>query len=88
MPDSVVLQVKAYFLRKLEQEKKDRRVLMLMSGHFSPFGGSVKASPMAGALPGDFSRHGRPSYMLEPVDLKPGEYALGKPYAPFVFCFG
>jgi hypothetical protein len=76
-----------YFLRALAPKKKFRE-LVTMSGRFSPIGGGVTSTPQAGALPVDFSKYGEYSLQMKAGALPPGEYAIGKPYAPAVFCFG
>jgi hypothetical protein len=76
-----------YVLRKLTSKKKTRELIMT-SGHFSPIGGSVTAAPAEGVLPVDFSRYGTASLRISTGVLPPGEYAVGNPYGPGVFCFG
>jgi hypothetical protein len=76
-----------YVLRKLSSKKKTRELVMT-SGHFSPIGGSMTAVPAEGVLPVDFSRYGAASLKMSTGPLPPGEYAVGHPYGPAVFCFG
>jgi hypothetical protein len=76
-----------YCLRKLNTKKKSRE-LVIMSGHASPVGMSTTTTPAYGMLPVEFSRYGNSSLKMTTGDLPPGEYAVGKPYGPAVFCFG
>jgi hypothetical protein len=76
-----------YFLRQLEA-KKNQRQLTTTKGTFSPIGGSATTAPLAGVLPVEFARHGAGSLLIKSSGLKPGEYALGRNYGPFAFCFG
>jgi hypothetical protein len=76
-----------YVLRKLNSKKKTRE-LVTSTGHFSPIGGSVTAAPAEGVLSVDFSRYGATSLKMSTGPLLPGEYAVGHPYGPSVFCFG
>ena len=76
-----------YCLRKLNPKKKTRE-LVIMSGHASPVGASTTMTPAQGILPVEFSRYGNSSLKMTTGELAPGEYAVGKPYGPAVFCFG
>jgi hypothetical protein len=77
-----------YILRRLEQ-KKSTRLLILMSGHFSPVGGSVATSMVQGGLPVEFAKYGDASLKMTTGALAPGEYAVSKAYpGQAVFCFG
>lgn len=74
------------WLRKLTP-KKDRRELVIMSGHFSPVSSSVNTNMAAGTIPMEFSHYGQSS-LKATVTLASGEYALSLMSAQFVFCFG
>jgi hypothetical protein len=76
-----------YCLRKLDT-KKNKRELVIMAGHASPFGASTKTDLAQGVLPVEFSRYGNASIKLITEVLPPGEYALSHVYAQTVFCFG
>jgi hypothetical protein len=76
-----------YCLRKLNSKKKSRE-LLFMTGHASPIGGSTTTTPLEGILPVEFSKYGNSSLKMTTGELAPGEYAVGKPYGPAVFCFG
>jgi hypothetical protein len=76
-----------YCLRRLNPRKKSRE-LLIMSGHASPVGTSTSTTPAQGMLPVEFSRCGESSLKITTGELGPGEYAVGKPYGPAVFCFG
>jgi hypothetical protein len=76
-----------YCLRKLNPKKKTRE-LLIMSGHASPVGATTTTTPAQGVLPVAFSRYGNSSLKMTTGELAPGEYAVGKPYGPAVFCFG
>jgi hypothetical protein len=76
-----------YYLRKLNAKKKTRELVM-MSGHASPLGLSTTTTPAEGVLPVDFTRYGSSSLKMTTGELAPGEYAVGRPYGPAVFCFG
>ena len=76
-----------YSLRKLDS-KKTKRELVMMSGHASPLGASATSTPAEGVLPVEFSRYGASSLKMTTGQLAPGEYAVGRPYGPSVFCFG
>lgn len=64
-----------YVLRRLDSKKKTREAV-IMTGHFSPVGGSTKTNLMNGTLPVSFTHYGA------------GEYALSVSTGPSVFCFG
>jgi hypothetical protein len=76
-----------YSLRKLNSKKKSRE-LVIMSGHTSPVGMSTTRTPAEGMLQVEFSSYGSSSLKMTTGELEPGEYAVGKPYGPAVFCFG
>ena len=76
-----------FVLRKLNSKKKTRE-LVIMSGHAQPFGASTTMTPAEGVLPVEFSRYGSSSLKMTTGELAPGEYAVGHPYGPAVFCFG
>jgi hypothetical protein len=76
-----------YCLRKLNGKKKTRE-LVIMSGHASPIGASMTTTPSEGMLPVEFSKYGNSSLKMTTGALSPGEYAVGHPYGPAVFCFG
>jgi hypothetical protein len=76
-----------YFLRKLNIKKKARE-LVVMVGHASPGGATINNDPAQGALPLTFARYGASSLKMTTGSLPPGEYALSRPYALTVFCFG
>jgi hypothetical protein len=76
-----------YCLRKLNPKKKMRE-LIITSGHIQPFGVSTTTTPAEGVLPVEFSRFGSSSLKMTTGELAPGEYAVGHPYGPAVFCFG
>jgi hypothetical protein len=65
-----------------------KRAVLLMSGHAQPFGGSATTTPAEGVLPVEISRYGGSSLKMTTGELAPGEYAVGHPYGPAVFCFG
>ncbi len=74
------------WLRKLTP-KKDKRELVIMSGHASPVSTSVNTNMAAGTIPMEFSHFGQSS-LKATVTLPPGEYALSLMSGQFVFCFG
>ncbi|MGD1097547.1 MAG: hypothetical protein ABSB35_36870 [Bryobacteraceae bacterium] len=76
-----------YCLRKLNGKKKTRE-LLITSGHASPIGASTTTTPAEGMLPVEFSKYGDSSLKMTTGALSPGEYAVGHPYGPAVFCFG
>lgn len=76
-----------YCLQKLNPKKKTRELIMA-SGHAQPFGGSATSTPAEGLLPVEFSRYGSSSLKMTTAELTPGEYAVGHPSGPAVFCFG
>jgi hypothetical protein len=76
-----------YCLRKLNPKKKTRELVM-MSGHAQPFGASATTTPAEGVLPVEISRYGSSSLKMTTGELARGEYAVGHPYGPAVFCFG
>jgi hypothetical protein len=76
-----------YCLRKLVSKKKTRELVM-MSGHASPIGATTTMTPAEGMLPVEFSKYGNYSLKMVAAQLPPGEYAVGRPYGPSVFCFG
>lgn len=75
-----------YGLRRLEQKKKTRE-LVLMAGRVHPFGAST-TTPDSGLLPVEFSQYGSSSLKMTTGELAPGEYAVGPLDGPAVFCFG
>jgi len=75
-----------YCLRKLKSKRKTRELVM-MSGHISPVGGSTTMTPAEGMVPVDFTKFGTSSLKMTAGGLAPGEYAVGHPYGPAVFCF-
>ena len=87
IPISAVDPNTIYCLRRLNPKKKTRELVMA-SGHVSPLGASTTATPGEGVLPVDFSRYGSSSLKMTTNELAPGEYAVGRPYGPAVFCFG
>jgi hypothetical protein len=87
IPASVIDPNTIYSLRKLTHKKKTRE-LVIMSGHATPFGASATTTPAEGVLPVEFSRYGTSSLKMTAGPLAPGEYAVGHPYGPAVFCFG
>jgi len=76
-----------YFIWKLNSNKKARE-LVVMVGHASPVGATVSNNPSPGGLPVTFTRYGASSLRMTAGLLAPGEYALGRPFAQTVFCFG
>jgi len=76
-----------YFLSKLSIKKKTRE-LVVMVGHASPGGATINNDPAQNALPITFTRYGDSSLKITTGTLEPGEYALSRPYAQTVFCFG
>ena len=76
-----------YFLRRLNVKKKTRE-LVVMTGHASPGGATMNNDPAHDALPLTFARYGDSSLKMMTGPLPPGEYALSRPYAQTVFCFG
>jgi hypothetical protein len=76
-----------YFLRKLNIKKKTRE-LVVMTGHASPGSATINNDPAQDALPLTFTRYGDSSLKMTTGHLTPGEYALSRPYAQIVFCFG
>jgi hypothetical protein len=76
-----------YVLRKLNSKKKNRE-LVIMAGHASPVGASTKTDLAEGALPVTFARYGASSIRMTIGPLPSGEYAISRPYAQMVFCFG
>ena len=76
-----------YVLRKLDPKKKSRE-LVIMAGHASPVGASTKTDLAEGVLPVTFARYGTSSIRMTTGSLAPGEYAISRPYAQTVFCFG
>ena len=76
-----------YCLRKLNPKKKTRELVM-MSGHAQPFGASATTTPAEGVLPVEISRYGSSSLKMTTGELARGEYAVGHPDGPAVFCFG
>lgn len=76
-----------YFLRKLNVKKKTRE-MVVMVGHASPGGATMNNDPAQDALPLSFARYGDSSLKMMTGPLPPGEYALSRPYAQIVFCFG
>jgi hypothetical protein len=87
IPVSAVDPNTIYCLRKLNAKKKTRE-LIITSGHAQPFGVSTTTTPAEGVLPVEFSRYGSSSLKMTTGELAPGEYAVGHPYGPAVFCFG
>jgi hypothetical protein len=87
IPISAVDPNTIYCLRKLDPKKKTRELVM-MSGHAQPFGASTTTMPAEGILPVEFSPYGKSSLKMTTGALAPGEYAVGHPYGPAVFCFG
>ena len=80
-------QAALYFLRQLEA-KKNQRELTTTKGTFTPIGGSATTAPLAGVLPVEFAHYGTGSLLVKTAGLRPGEYAIGRNYGPFAFCFG
>jgi hypothetical protein len=76
-----------YSLRRLTSKKKTRELVMT-TGRVSPFGVSTTINTDEGLLPVDFTKYGNVSLRMAAGNLPPGEYAIGKPYGPAVFCFG
>jgi hypothetical protein len=76
-----------YFIWKLNSNKKARELVMMV-GHASPVGATVNNNPGQGGLPLTFTRYGASSLQITAGLLAPGEYALGRPFAQTVFCFG
>jgi hypothetical protein len=77
-----------YALRKLDKQKKKREIVM-MTGHASVAGASIKTNLTQGAFPIVFTRYGKSSIKISAGSLPPGEYALGRAnYPQTVFCFG
>jgi hypothetical protein len=76
-----------YYLRRLDQKKKTRELVM-MSGHVAPFSISTTTTPSSGLLQVDFGKYGASSLKLVTSALPAGEYALGKPFGASAFCFG
>ena len=73
-----------YTLRRLD-EKKKRRELVIMAGHFSPLGASTQTNLAQGVLPVEFSKYGNGSIKLRTAPLPPGEYAVSRIYGQTVF---
>jgi hypothetical protein len=86
MPASIDLNT-IYSLRKLTS-KKNTRELIFSSGHASPLGSSVTTNMAEGAMPVEFSRYGQYSLKMSTANLPPGEYEVGRPFGPALFCFG
>lgn len=76
-----------YMLRRLDSKKKTREIV-IMTGRFSPFGGSTQTNLGAGQLPLTFARYGESSFKVSAGALPPGEYALSRAYGQELFCFG
>ena len=76
-----------YCLRRLNSKQKTRE-LVTMAGHVSPVGMSTKMNLAGVALPVEFSKYGNSSFKMTTAELAVGEYAIGRPYGPAVFCFG
>jgi hypothetical protein len=76
-----------YCLRKLNSKKKTRQ-LVTMQGRLTPTGMSTNTNLVGVALPVEFSKYGGSSFKMTTAELAPGEYAVGHPYGPAVFCFG
>lgn len=76
-----------YFLRRLNVKKKTRE-MVVMTGHASPGSATINNDPAQDALPLTFTRYGDSSLKMTTGPLPPGEYALSRPYAQIVFCFG
>jgi hypothetical protein len=77
-----------YALRKLDKQKKKREIIM-MTGHASVAGASVKTNLTQRALPIVFARYGKYSIKISAGSLPRGEYALSRAnYPQTVFCFG
>jgi hypothetical protein len=76
-----------YFLRRLDEKKKQRE-LVVMTGHFSPFGSSTETTIAQGALPVEFSKYGNSSFKMRTGPIPPGEYAVSRLRAQTAFCFG
>lgn len=87
LPVSAVDPNTIYVLRQLNPKKKTRELLMT-SGHVSPLGASTTTTLAEGVLPVEFSRYGSSSLKMTTGELAPGEYAVGRPFGPAVFCFG
>ncbi len=87
IPVSAIDPNTVYCLRKLTSKKKTRELIM-MSGHAHPFGGSATTGPAEGMLPVEISTYGSSSLKMTTGELAPGEYAVGHPYGPALFCFG
>jgi hypothetical protein len=77
-----------YALHKLDK-KKNKREMVVMTGHASPGGASMNTNPVQGVLHVEFSRYGKSSLKISAGALAPGEYALSPhAYAQTIFCFG
>jgi hypothetical protein len=77
-----------YALHRLDK-KKNKREMIVMTGHASPGGASMNTNPVQGVLHVEFSRYGKSSLKITAGALAPGEYALSPhAYAQTIFCFG
>ncbi len=76
-----------YTLRKLDATKKEREIV-IMSGTFTPFGGSSHTDLSRGSVPLTFSKYGESSLKISVASLPPGEYALSFVTPQSVYCFG
>jgi len=76
-----------YFLRRLEQKKKQRE-LVVMTGHFSPLGSSTETNVAQGVLPVEIGKYGTSSFKLRTGPLPPGEYSVSRIHGQTAFCFG
>ena len=77
-----------YGLHRLDK-KKNKREMVVMTGHAAPGAATMNTSPTQGVLSVEFSRYGNSSLKILAGTLAPGEYALSPhAFAQTVFCFG
>jgi len=77
-----------YSLHKLDK-KKNKREMVVLTGHASPVEASINTNPVQGVLAVEFSHYGKSSLKISAGTLPPGEYALSPhAFAQTIFCFG
>jgi hypothetical protein len=69
--------------------KKDHREIVRMQSKGVMGMGGVKSEGDKDDIPFNASKYSETSVQVSPaVPLQPGEYAIGQPYSPSLFCFG
>jgi hypothetical protein len=75
-----------FVLRRLDA-KKDSRQIVVSRGHVTPVGATFDSNNSGSSMPVEFARYGQGSVKAS-AKLPAGEYAIGRPMGPALFCFG